>query len=98
MTPTAQCWTPAWAIGTNPHTWQVVAQGKSAAAHKAMAHAAKALATTGLSLMTTPELLTAARAEWADKTEGQAYICPIPDHVTPGSVHSGNSRHSVSGD
>lgn len=88
VTPTAQCWTPAWAIGTNPHTWQVVAQGKSAAAHKAMAHAAKALATTGLSLMTTPELLAAAKAEWADKTEGQAYICPIPDHVMPGSVHS----------
>ncbi|OWV77774.1 peptidase M20 [Rhizobium sp. R635] len=88
VTPTAQCWTPAWAIGTSPHTWQVVAQGKSAAAHKAMAHAAKALATTGLSLMTTPELLAAAKAEWADKTEGQAYICPIPDHVMPGSVHS----------
>jgi aminobenzoyl-glutamate utilization protein B len=88
VTPTAQCWTPAWAIGTNPHTWQVVAQGKSAAAHKAMAHAAKALATTGLSLMTTPELLVASRAEWANKTEGQAYTCPIPDHVTPGSVHS----------
>ncbi|MFB9950585.1 M20 family metallopeptidase [Rhizobium puerariae] len=88
VTPTAQCWTPAWAIGTNPHTWQVVAQGKSAAAHKAMAHAAKALATTGLSLMTTPGLLAAAKAEWADKTEGQAYTCPIPDHVTPGSVHS----------
>lgn len=28
VTPTAQCWAPAWAIGTNPHTWQVVAQGK----------------------------------------------------------------------
>ncbi len=88
VTPTAQCWTPAWAIGTNPHTWQVVAQGKSAAAHKAMAHAAKALATTGLSLMTTPELLAASKAEWANKTEGQAYTCPIPDHVMPGSVHS----------
>ncbi|MFJ6325107.1 MULTISPECIES: M20 family metallopeptidase [unclassified Rhizobium] len=84
VTPTVQCWTPAWAIGTNPHTWQVVAQGKSAAAHKAMAHAAKTLAVTGLSLMTSPSLLAEARAEWREKTEGKPYICPIPENVMPG--------------
>lgn len=86
VTPTAQCWTPTWAIGTNPHTWQVVAQGKSPAAHKAMAHAAKTLATTGLALMTQPALLAEAKAEWREKTEGKAYTCPIPDDVTPGSI------------
>ena len=85
VTPTAQCWTPAWAIGTNPHTWQVVAQGKSPAAHKAMAHAAKTLATTGLSLMTSPDLLAASNAEWREKTDGQAYVCPIPADVVPGA-------------
>ncbi|TWF47486.1 M20 family metallopeptidase [Neorhizobium alkalisoli] len=83
VTPTAQCWTPAWAIGTNPHTWQVVAQGKSAAAHKAMAHAAKTLAATGLSLISSPELLAAARLEWAESTEGKTYHCPIPAHIEP---------------
>ncbi len=85
VTPTAQCWTPAWAIGTNPHTWQVVAQGKSAAAHKAMAHAAKTLAATGLSLMTSPKLLENAKMEWREKTGGKAYVCPIPDDVMPGA-------------
>ncbi|MBP2540616.1 M20 family metallopeptidase [Agrobacterium sp. CCNWLW32] len=85
VTPTAQCWTPAWAIGTNPHTWQVVAQGKSPAAHKAMAHAAKAMASTGLALMTSPELLANARKEWQEKTEGSNYVCPIPADVMPGS-------------
>jgi aminobenzoyl-glutamate utilization protein B len=85
VTPTAQCWAPAWAIGTNPHTWQVVAQGKSPIAHKAMAHAAKTLATTGLSLMTSPDLLAAARAEWLEKTDGKSYVCPIPADVMPGS-------------
>jgi len=84
VTPTAQCWTPAWAIGTNPHTWQVVAQGKSPAAHKAMAHAAKALASTGLSLMTSPELLESVKKEWLEKTEGSDYVCPIPADVMPG--------------
>ncbi|MGE7368999.1 M20 family metallopeptidase [Neorhizobium sp. NPDC001467] len=86
VTPTAQCWTPAWAIGTNPHTWQVVAQGKSAAAHKAMAHAAKAIATTGLSLLTSPDLLASVKAEWREKTDGKAYICPIPSDILPGSA------------
>ncbi|HCV72097.1 MULTISPECIES: M20 family metallopeptidase [Agrobacterium] len=84
VTPTAQCWTPAWAIGTNPHTWQVVAQGKSPAAHKAMAHAAKTLASTGLSLMTSPELLESVKKEWLEKTEGSDYVCPIPTDVMPG--------------
>ncbi|RVJ15796.1 amidohydrolase, partial [Sinorhizobium medicae] len=88
VTPTAQCWTPAWAIGTNPHTWQVVAQGKSPIAHKAMAHAAKTLATTGLSLVTSPELVAAAKAEWLEKTGGKAYVCPIPADVMPGSAHA----------
>ncbi|PZP52881.1 MAG: amidohydrolase [Agrobacterium fabrum] len=85
VTPTAQCWTPAWAIGTNPHTWQVVAQGKSPAAHKAMAHAAKALASTGLALMSSPDLLANAKREWREKTEGSQYVCPIPADVMPGS-------------
>lgn len=83
VTPTAQCWAPAWAIGTNPHTWQVVAQGKSKAAHKAMIHAAKTLALTGADLFTSPQLLEAARREWHEKTSRSPYRCPIPDDVQP---------------
>lgn len=83
VTPTAQCWAPAWAIGTNPHTWQVVAQGKSPMAHKAMIHAAKALASTGLQLVEEPDLLDAAKAEWKEKTRGNPYRCPIPADVKP---------------
>jgi len=86
VTPTAQCWAPAWAIGTNPHTWQVVAQGKSAAAHKAMVHAAKSIATTGLDLLTSPQLLERAKAEWREKTDGRDYVCPIPADIHPNVV------------
>ena len=86
VTPTAQCWAPAWAIGTNPHTWQVVAQGRSPAAHKAMVHAAKTLAATGLSLFASEELRQQARAEWLEKTGGKPYVCPIPPHVQPKQV------------
>lgn len=83
VTPTAQCWAPTWAIGTNPHTWQVVAQGCSPAAHKAMVHAAKALAATGLDLVTSERLRSAVSAEWREKMEGQTYISPIPTDVKP---------------
>lgn len=83
VTPTAQCWAPAWAIGTNPHTWQVVAQGKSHGAHKAMVHAAKALASTGLDLATSPSLLATAKGEWKDAMGKDPYVCPIPEHVKP---------------
>ncbi|MES5047500.1 M20 family metallopeptidase [Rhizobium nepotum] len=83
VTPTAQCWAPAWAIGTNPHTWQVVAQGRSTGAHKAMIHAAKALAATGLDLVTSPQLLAHAKAEWVEKIQDEPYVCPIPDHISP---------------
>ncbi|QND45972.1 amidohydrolase (plasmid) [Rhizobium lusitanum] len=83
VTPTAQCWAPAWAIGTNPHTWQVVAQGRSPGAHKAMIHAAKALAATGLDLLTSSELLAQAKIEWSEKMDGEPYMCPIPESVQP---------------
>jgi aminobenzoyl-glutamate utilization protein B len=83
VTPTAQCWAPAWAIGTNPHTWQVVAQGRSPGAHKAMVHAAKTLAATGLDLATSTTLLEDAKAEWLEKMKDEPYVCPIPDHISP---------------
>src|ERR1700682_4440404 len=44
VVPTVQVHAPTVAIGTPFHTWQVVAQGKSPAAHKAEVQAAKAMA------------------------------------------------------
>lgn len=52
-----------WAVGTTLHTWQVVAQGRSAFAHKGMLHAAKVLAATAVDLCRNPEILRAAREE-----------------------------------
>lgn len=83
VVPTAQCWAPTWAIGTNPHTWQVVAQGRSSGAHKAMVHAAKALASTGLDLLTSVDLLASVKAEWAAKIADEPYVCPIPKDIAP---------------
>jgi aminobenzoyl-glutamate utilization protein B len=85
ITPTAQVYGACWAIGTPGHSWQVVAQGKTPAAHKAMIHAATALAATALDAIRTPDLLPRARAELHHKTGGQPYLCPIPADVVPPS-------------
>jgi aminobenzoyl-glutamate utilization protein B len=85
VTPTAQVFGGCWAIGTPGHSWQVVAQGKSPAAHKGMLHAAQALAASALDIFHDPDLLTRAKAEFHVKTEGKAYLCPIPDDVVPAS-------------
>jgi len=83
VAPTAQCWAPTWAIGTAAHSWQAVAQGKTNGAKKAMAHAALALAKTAVDLVLDPELVEKARLEWAERTRGRRYKCPIPDDVHP---------------
>ncbi len=64
-------------------TWQVVAQGRSAGARKAMLHAAKALAATALDLITSAELLARAKIDWSEKMDGQQHACPIPESVQP---------------
>jgi aminobenzoyl-glutamate utilization protein B len=48
VVPTVQVHAPTVAIGTPFHTWQIVAQGKTPAAHKAMVQAAKAMAGLGI--------------------------------------------------
>ncbi|QDO97387.1 amidohydrolase [Ferrovibrio terrae] len=81
LTPTVQCWGPCFAVGTPGHSWQLVAQGKQPAAHKAMAQAAKAMAATAIDALTDEDLLKQARSEWEKRTAGAPYQCPIPPLV-----------------
>ncbi|MDB5369587.1 MAG: amidohydrolase [Roseomonas sp.] len=81
VTPTVQCHGANYAVGTPFHTWQMVAQGKSPAAHKGMLHAAKAMAATGLDIIRDPELLARAKEELRRRTGGKPYACPIPPEV-----------------
>lgn len=84
-TPTVQCWTACYAIGTPFHAWQLVTQGKRPAAHKGMTLAAKAMALTGADLIADADLRAAAKAEWRQRTGGRAYQCPIPADIAPPS-------------
>lgn len=83
VVPTVQVHAPTVAIGTPFHTWQIVAQGKSPAAHKAMVHAAKAMAATGLNAIIDPLLLKGAKEALAEHTSRTPYICPLGEDVEP---------------
>jgi len=83
VVPTVQVHAPTIAIGTPLHTWQVVAQGKSPAAHKAMVQAAKAMAGLGVRALTEPDLIAAAKADLEKRTARTPYVSPLPDGVAP---------------
>ena len=83
VVPTVQVHAPTVAIGTPFHTWQVVAQGKTPAAHKAMVQAAKAMAGLGIKALTEPDLIAAAKADLNKRTARTPYVSPLPDNVAP---------------
>jgi aminobenzoyl-glutamate utilization protein B len=83
VVPTAQVHAPTVAIGTPFHTWQVVAQGKSPAAHKAMVQAAKAMAGLAVEALMDPALIAAAKADLKKRTARTPYVSPLPDNVSP---------------
>ncbi|MPW18744.1 putative peptidase, aminobenzoyl-glutamate utilization protein [Paraburkholderia piptadeniae] len=81
VTPTAQCHTSCYAFGTPPHSWQWVAQGKTALAHKGMVLGAKTMTATAIDLFASPDTLARAKAELLERRGGRPYVCPIPDDV-----------------
>jgi aminobenzoyl-glutamate utilization protein B len=83
VVPTVQVHAPTVAIGTPFHTWQVVAQGKSPHAHKAMVQAAKSMAGLGVRALTEPDLIAAAKADLNKRTTRTPYVSPLPDSVAP---------------
>lgn len=82
VVPTVQAHAPNMAIGTQLHTWQVVAQGKMPAAHKALVQVAKAMAGIGQRAIEDPDLIVRAKAALHRQTKG-AYSSPIPAEIGP---------------
>jgi aminobenzoyl-glutamate utilization protein B len=83
VVPTVQAHAPTFAIGTPFHSWQMVTQGKTAYAHRAMVQVAKAMAAVGAKALMEDGLRAAAKADLAARTAKTPYVCPIPDGVQP---------------
>jgi aminobenzoyl-glutamate utilization protein B len=73
LAPTAQINTATWPVGVGSHTWQATAASGSGIGMKGMLYAAKVLAATAYDLMTRPDLLQKARAEFLAATAGETY-------------------------
>jgi aminobenzoyl-glutamate utilization protein B len=83
VVPTVQMRGATYAVGTPGHSWQLVAQGKTPAAHAGMEHTAKVMAATACELFLDPAKIEAAKADFAEKLNGRPFINPIPDYCNP---------------
>ena len=83
VVPTVQARGATYAIGTPGHSWQLTAQGKSGIAHKGMIHVAKIMAATAVEALNNPGVISAAKADYAARTEHNPYVCPLPTNVMP---------------
>ncbi|WP_028658532.1 amidohydrolase [Nocardioides insulae] len=83
VTPTVQMGAGTAILGTPGHSWQMVTQGKSPAAHKGMIHGAKAMAAVALDMVTDADLLTRAKDEFQGIIAKTPYDHPIPEGTVP---------------
>ncbi len=81
--PTVQARGATYAIGTPGHSWQLTAQGKTAAAHKGMVHVAKAMAGTAIDVLRDPALLAQAKAEHQARLARTPFVSPLPPGIAP---------------
>jgi aminobenzoyl-glutamate utilization protein B len=81
--PTVQARGATYAIGTPGHSWQVVAQGKTDAAHTGMVHVAKVMAGTAVDALRNPDIIAKAKADHQARTGGKPYQSPLPPDAKP---------------
>lgn len=81
--PTAQVWIGCEPMGSAPHSWQWVANGKSSIAHKGLLNAGKAIALTAIDAFTSPESVQKGKEEHLRNLKGRSYVCAIPGDILP---------------
>ena len=83
IAPTAQVTVASYPHGTNAHSWQWVATGKSSVVHKGLLSAGKTIALTAYDVLTNPDLLVEAKEEHIENLGGESYKSAIPKDVLP---------------
>lgn len=81
--PTAQFTVASYPNGTDAHSWQWVASGKSSIFHKSVVYAGTVMAASIVDVLCNPEILTSAKAEMAEMLAGEAYPAALPPDVLP---------------
>jgi aminobenzoyl-glutamate utilization protein B len=81
--PTAQISAVTMAANTPGHSWQLVAQGKSALAHKGMLYAGKVMAAAVMDLLQRPEMIEEAKEELHERLGGKPFAPPTPKENNP---------------
>ena len=82
-----------WPQHIPPHQWGCTACNGMSIGRKAGLQAAQVLAATGLDLITKPELLTAAKAEFQQRTAGTKYKSMNVLDACPGGIMDRGYRH-----
>ena len=85
-TPAVQFNTVCFAADAPGHSWQNVSFGGSTIGDKGTVQAARVLACAAIDLFEKPEILAAAKEEFAKRTEGKEYVCPIPPGAVPVAI------------
>lgn len=81
--PTAQFSTACTALGTPGHSWQYTAQSGMHIGHAGMIAAARTLAQAGLRLMTEPDVIKMAKAEFSKRLGVKRYKSPLAPDMKP---------------
>ena len=79
--PTMGCGMPTMPLGVAVHTWAATACHGMSIGLKGALQAARALALTGLDVMTDAELRGAARADFERRVSGHPYVSPLPPEL-----------------
>jgi aminobenzoyl-glutamate utilization protein B len=83
VVPTIGLTTATFVPGVAPHTWQATASAGMSIGQDGMVVASKALALTAIDLFTSPQLIEAAKADFAKELAGKSYHSPIPEGEKP---------------
>jgi aminobenzoyl-glutamate utilization protein B len=81
--PTVGLSTATWVPGTPAHSWQAVAASGAPIGTKGALTAAKVLALTTVALLQSPQTVTAAKNEFAQRRGAQFRYVPLLDRTTP---------------
>ena len=82
--PMCQCFVAGQPIGSTNHSWQQVVASGCSIGHKTLLAAGKYIAMTAMNILTDPDLLAAAKAEYDEELKKHPYRCPIPAYAKPG--------------